>query len=90
MWTIETDVSARLTGLQTTSQLYVGLILISIPLFFWASPIMTLLWLLGASGVAILGHASLMEKGGFKSSSLHVRVLTTPSDVAASFSEEAV
>lgn len=32
------------------------------PLFFWASPISTVLWLIGASGVTILGHAAFMEK----------------------------
>src|SRR5205085_11136444 len=46
----------------TTSQLYTGLVCISVPLFFFASPISTALWLIGATGVTILGHASLMEK----------------------------
>lgn len=32
------------------------------PLFFWASPVTSILWLIGASGVTILGHAALMEK----------------------------
>ncbi|ODQ63458.1 prenylated rab acceptor PRA1 [Nadsonia fulvescens var. elongata DSM 6958] len=46
----------------TTSQLYTGLLVIAVPLGFFASPFSTVLWLIGASGVTILGHASLMEK----------------------------
>jgi hypothetical protein len=46
----------------TSSQLYTALVCISVPLFFFASPISTALWLIGATGVSILGHASLMEK----------------------------
>ena len=46
----------------TTSQLYTGLFVISIPLFIWARPIGTALWLVGATGVTILGHASFMDK----------------------------
>ena len=46
----------------TTSQLYTGLFCISVPLLFWASPIATFLWLIGATGVSVLGHASLMDK----------------------------
>lgn len=46
----------------TTSQLYTTLICIAIPLGFLASPISTVLWLIGASGVTILGHASFMDK----------------------------
>ena len=46
----------------TTSQLYTGLLVIGIPLFIWASPIGTALWLVGATGVTILGHASFMDK----------------------------
>jgi hypothetical protein len=46
----------------TTSQLYTGLVVIAVPLFFFASPFQTLLWLVGASGVTILGHASFMDK----------------------------
>ncbi|OLL22524.1 Prenylated Rab acceptor 1 [Neolecta irregularis DAH-3] len=45
----------------TSSQLYTGLICVSVPLGFLASPISTVLWLIGASGVVILGHASLLE-----------------------------
>ena len=46
----------------TSSQLYTGLLCISVPLFFLSSPFATCLWLIGATGVSILGHASLMEK----------------------------
>lgn len=46
----------------TSSQLYTGLLIISIPLGFIASPFSTILWLIGASGVTILGHASFMDK----------------------------
>ena len=46
----------------TTSQLYTGLFVIGVPLFIWASPISTALWLVGATGVTILGHAALMDK----------------------------
>ena len=46
----------------STSQLYTGLLVVAVPLGFWASPITTVLWLIGASGVSIIGHASFMEK----------------------------
>lgn len=46
----------------TTSQLYTGLLIVSVPLGIWASPISTVLWLIGATGVTILGHASFMDK----------------------------
>ena len=46
----------------TTSQLYTGLFVIGVPLFIWARPIGTALWLVGATGVTILGHASFMDK----------------------------
>jgi hypothetical protein len=46
----------------TTSQLYTTLLVIAIPLGFWASPFTTVLWLIGASGVTILGHAAFMDK----------------------------
>lgn len=46
----------------TTSQLYTVLLVITVPLFIWASPISTALWLVGATGVTILGHASFMDK----------------------------
>ncbi|KAI7647703.1 hypothetical protein KC318_g18438, partial [Hortaea werneckii] len=46
----------------TSSQLYTGLLVVSVPLGIWASPITTVLWLVGASAVSILGHASLMDR----------------------------
>jgi len=46
----------------TTSQLYTGLLVIAVPLGIWASPFATMLWLVGASAVTILGHASFMDK----------------------------
>lgn len=49
-------------GRLTTSQLYTGLLCVAIPLGFLASPISTMLWLIGASGVTILAHAAFMEK----------------------------
>ena len=46
----------------TTSQLYTGLLIIGLPLFFWSGPIQTTFWLVGAISATILGHASFMEK----------------------------
>ncbi|KAG9248323.1 prenylated rab acceptor 1 [Calycina marina] len=48
----------------TSSQLYTALLIIAVPLGLIAFPslISTILWLFGASGVSILGHASLMDK----------------------------
>lgn len=46
----------------TSSQLYTGLLVIAVPLGIWASPIGTVLWLIGASGVSILGHAAFLER----------------------------
>lgn len=46
----------------TTSQLWTGLLVVSIPIGLIASPFSTLLWLIGASGASILGHASFMDK----------------------------
>lgn len=46
----------------TSSQLYTFLLIVTIPLGFFASPFSTILWLIGASGVTILGHASFMDK----------------------------
>ncbi|KAL6868414.1 PRA1 family domain-containing protein [Trichoderma novae-zelandiae] len=46
----------------TTSQLWTGLLVISIPIGLISSPFSTLLWLIGASGASILGHASFMDK----------------------------
>ena len=46
----------------TSSQLYTGLLIIAVPMGIWASPISTVLWLIGASGVSVLGHASFMDR----------------------------
>jgi hypothetical protein len=46
----------------TTGQLYGTLAIIAIPLTIFAGPIGTMLWLAGASGVTILGHAAFMDK----------------------------
>ncbi|GAM84856.1 hypothetical protein ANO11243_028580 [Dothideomycetidae sp. 11243] len=46
----------------TVSQLYTALICISVPLGFIANPFSAGLWLIGASGVCILGHAAFMDK----------------------------
>ncbi|OJD24801.1 hypothetical protein ACJ73_03836 [Blastomyces percursus] len=46
----------------TTSQLYTTLLVICVPLGLWASPLATALWLIGATGVTVLGHASFMDK----------------------------
>lgn len=46
----------------TPSQLYTGLLVFSGVLGFMASPFATLFWLIGASGVTILGHAAFMDK----------------------------
>ncbi|KAJ8077263.1 Prenylated Rab acceptor 1 [Marasmius tenuissimus] len=47
----------------TQKHLYAGLFVIGIPLLWYASPIMTFFWLVGASGITVLGHASFMEPG---------------------------
>lgn len=46
----------------TTSQLYTGLLIIAVPLGFISRPFATMLWLIGASGVSVLGHATLMDR----------------------------
>jgi PRA1 family protein 1 len=46
----------------TTSQLYTGLYVIAIPVFLFSGPLATMLWLVGASGVVILGHAAFLDK----------------------------
>lgn len=55
------DLDLKFTTL-TTSQLYTGLLIVAVPLGFIASPLSTVLWLVGASLVTIGGHASFMEK----------------------------
>ncbi|CEI38909.1 hypothetical protein FVEN_g11211 [Fusarium venenatum] len=44
------------------SQLYTALVCVAVPLGLIASPFSTLLWLIGASGVTILGHAAFLDK----------------------------
>ncbi|KKK24755.1 hypothetical protein P175DRAFT_0441832 [Aspergillus ochraceoroseus IBT 24754] len=45
-----------------TSQLYTGLMIVTIPLGFLASPFTTVLWLIGATGVTVFGHAAFLDK----------------------------
>lgn len=47
----------------TQKSLYTGLFVIGIPLLFWASPLGTFFWLVGASSIIIFGHACIMEPG---------------------------
>jgi hypothetical protein len=47
----------------TQKHLYIGLFVIGLPMLWWASPIMTVFWLVGASSVLIVGHAVIMEPG---------------------------
>ncbi|KAI4721869.1 hypothetical protein E4T48_01829 [Aureobasidium sp. EXF-10727] len=46
----------------TTSQLYTALLVIAVPLAIISNPFGSALWLIGASGVSIIGHAAFMEK----------------------------
>ena len=46
----------------TTTQLYTGLVVLAVPLAISANPFSAALWLIGASGVSIIGHASFMDK----------------------------
>jgi hypothetical protein len=47
----------------TQKSLYIGLFVIGLPLLWWSSPVTTFFWLVGASMVVILGHASMIEPG---------------------------
>ena len=47
----------------TQKSLYTGLFVIGIPLLWISSPFSTFFWLVGASAVLILGHATIMEPG---------------------------
>lgn len=49
-------------GTYTTSQLYTGLMIVAVPLGFLASPISTMMWLIGSSCACVFSHAALMEK----------------------------
>lgn len=46
----------------TTSQLWTALLVISVPLGLYSGPFSAMLWLIGASSVTILGHASFLDK----------------------------
>lgn len=46
----------------TPSQLYTGLLVIAVPLGFVASPFAAVLWLIGATGVTVFGHAAFLDK----------------------------
>jgi PRA1 family protein 1 len=45
-----------------TAQLYTGLLVIGVPIFLFSGPFTTMLWLVGAIGVSVFGHASFMDK----------------------------
>ncbi|KAJ6092928.1 prenylated rab acceptor 1 [Penicillium sp. IBT 16267x] len=45
-----------------TSQLYTALLCVAVPLGLWASPFTTVLWLIGATGVTVFGHAAFLDK----------------------------
>jgi len=47
----------------TQKSLYTGLFVIGLPLLWWSSPIGVFFWLVGASSVLILGHATVIEPG---------------------------
>jgi len=47
----------------TQKSLYTALFVIGLPLLWFASPISTFFWLVGASSVLILGHATVIEPG---------------------------
>jgi len=47
----------------TQKSLYTGLFVIGIPLLWWSSPLGVFFWLVGASSVLILGHATVVEPG---------------------------
>lgn len=47
----------------TQRQLYIGLFVIGIPILLLSSPLGTFFWLVGASGILIFGHASMIEPG---------------------------
>ena len=47
----------------TQKSLYTVLFVVGIPVLWLSSPLSTIFWIVGASGLLILGHASLMEPG---------------------------
>ncbi|TGJ84192.1 hypothetical protein E0Z10_g4577 [Xylaria hypoxylon] len=64
----------------TTSQLYTGLLCTCGFLFIIASPFSTVLWLIGASGVVILGHATFLDKPIDEAFSGEARRYVAPED----------
>jgi hypothetical protein len=38
------------------------MLIVGVPLGIWASPFTTVLWLIGATGVTVFGHAALLDK----------------------------
>jgi len=47
----------------TQKHLYTVLFVVGIPMFWWAGPFGTFFWLIGASSILVLSHASLLEPG---------------------------
>jgi hypothetical protein len=47
----------------TQKSLYITLFCIGIPLLIFSGPFGTLFWLIGASGLVIIGHAVMIEPG---------------------------
>lgn len=52
----------------TQKSLYTGLFVIGLPMLWIAAPLSTVFWIVGASSVLILGHASMLEPGVVSSS----------------------
>lgn len=47
----------------TQRNMYTALLILGLPMLWFAAPIATLMWLIGSSAVLIVGHAALMEPG---------------------------
>lgn len=47
----------------TQKTMYIALFLISLPLLLLGGPLSVFFWLVSASAIIILGHATLMEPG---------------------------
>jgi hypothetical protein len=58
-------------GPVTQKSLYTGLFVIGIPLLWLAAPLSTIFWIVGASSVLILGHASMLEPGVVRQTGLN-------------------
>lgn len=65
------------SGPVTQKSLYTGLFVIGIPLLWLAAPLSTIFWIVGASSVLILGHASMLEPGVVSRSFLAARETVT-------------